>query len=66
MFKEEYIVLVRSGATERFPKSQDMLISPFTMISSVKCLLLTLYLTSSRKPIGALLAQEIKEVEHPI
>lgn len=49
-----------------FQRIKDLLSSTQTMISPVKGIPLTLYLTSTDKSIGALLAQELKGAEHPV
>lgn len=69
------------GAIVGFRKVKNVLISPLTVISpfekvnnapasyydiTVKGLCLTLYLISTNKSIGALLAEEVEGVEHPI
>lgn len=49
-----------------FQRVKDVLASPHTMVSPVKGLPLTLYLTSTNKLNGALLAQEVDGIEKPV
>lgn len=49
-----------------FQKVKDILSSPLTMISPIKSLPLTIYLTSINKFVGALLVQEVEEVDQPV
>lgn len=54
----------RARSSRKPFKSQDMLSSTLTMISPVKLLPLTLYLTSTSKSIGTLLQSVLEGVEH--
>lgn len=49
-----------------FKKVHDILNSPRTISSPVQGLSLTLYLNFNNKSFGALLAQEVEAVEHPV
>lgn len=49
-----------------FQRVKDMLSSPQTIISPVKEIPLTLYLTSIEKSIGALIVQEVQGPERPV
>lgn len=60
-------VLFHQGEEQQkaFQRVNDVLTSTLAIISLVECLSLTLYLTSTNKSIGALLAQEVEEIKHP-
>lgn len=62
--EERCVVLVGRGVANSLPKGQGR--ARIFTISLVKGLTLTLYLTSTNKYIGALLAQVVEGVERPV